>query len=124
MELEELDLSVRSYNCLKRAGINTLEDITQKTEEDMFKIRNLGRKNLEEIEQKLQEFGLTLKDKEPRKLTGREKLFAKLNILNNEELAKVFVGGVLCPETINKELCQEGFCIQCWTEELKREYLI
>jgi hypothetical protein len=64
MNIEDMDLSVRSYNCLKRAGIDTLEDIIDKTEEDMIKIRNLGRKNLEEIEWKLQEFGLSLKDKE------------------------------------------------------------
>ena len=48
MTIEELDLSVRSYNCLKRAGINTVEDLTNKTEEDMMKVRNLGRKSLEE----------------------------------------------------------------------------
>ncbi|MHB1653503.1 MAG: DNA-directed RNA polymerase subunit alpha [Desulfitobacteriaceae bacterium] len=53
MTIEELDLSVRSYNCLKRAGINSVEELTQKTEEDMIKVRNLGRKSLEEVEQKL-----------------------------------------------------------------------
>lgn len=58
MTIEELDLSVRSYNCLKRAGINTVEELTQKTEEDMIKVRNLGRKSLEEVEQKLRELGL------------------------------------------------------------------
>lgn len=58
MTIEELDLSVRSYNCLKRAGINTVEELTLKTEEDMIKVRNLGRKSLEEVEQKLQEFNL------------------------------------------------------------------
>lgn len=61
MTIEELDLSVRSFNCLKRAGINTVEDLTNKTEEDMMKVRNLGRKSLEEIIQKLAalELGLT-----------------------------------------------------------------
>ena len=49
MTIEELDLSVRSYNCLKRAGINTVEDLINKTEEDMMKVRNLGRKSLEEV---------------------------------------------------------------------------
>ena len=60
MTIEELDLSVRSYNCLKRAGINTVEDLTNKTEEDMMKVRNLGRKSLEEVLQKLQALGLSL----------------------------------------------------------------
>jgi len=60
MTIEELDLSVRSYNCLKRAGINTVEDLTNRTEEDMMKVRNLGRKSLEEVLQKLQSLGLSL----------------------------------------------------------------
>ena len=60
MTIEELDLSVRSYNCLKRAGINTVEDLTNKTEEDMMKVRNLGRKSLEEVLQKLNALGLSL----------------------------------------------------------------
>ncbi len=60
MTIEELDLSVRSYNCLKRAGINTVEDLTNRTEEDMMKVRNLGRKSLEEVLQKLQALGLLL----------------------------------------------------------------
>jgi DNA-directed RNA polymerase subunit alpha len=60
MTIEELDLSVRSYNCLKRAGINTVEDLTNKTEEDMMKVRNLGRKSLEEVLQKLHALGLSL----------------------------------------------------------------
>ncbi|MFZ3102132.1 MAG: DNA-directed RNA polymerase subunit alpha [Desulfitobacteriaceae bacterium] len=58
MTIEELDLSVRSYNCLKRAGINSVEELTQKTEEDMIKVRNLGRKSLEEVEHKLNELSL------------------------------------------------------------------
>ncbi len=61
MTVEELDLSVRSYNCLKRATINTVEELTQKTEEDMMKVRNLGKKSLEEIQRKLAELGLNLK---------------------------------------------------------------
>ncbi|SHI18929.1 DNA-directed RNA polymerase subunit alpha [Sporanaerobacter acetigenes] len=61
MTVEELDLSVRSYNCLKRAGINTVEELTQKTEEDMMKVRNLGKKSLEEVQKKLDELGLSLK---------------------------------------------------------------
>ena len=64
MTIEELDLSVRSYNCLKRAGINTVEELTQKTEEDMMKVRNLGKKSLEEVEQKLDALGLSLKQSE------------------------------------------------------------
>lgn len=60
MTIEELDLSVRSYNCLKRAGINTVEDLTNKTEDDMMKVRNLGRKSLEEVVQKLEGLGLRL----------------------------------------------------------------
>lgn len=61
MTIEELDLSVRSFNCLKRANINTVEDLTEKTEEDMMKVRNLGRKSLEEVVAKLQSLGFTLK---------------------------------------------------------------
>jgi len=64
MTIEELDLSVRSYNCLKRAGINTVQELTQKTEEEMMKVRNLGRKSLEEVQQKLQALGLSLKQSE------------------------------------------------------------
>lgn len=61
MTIEELDLSVRSYNCLKRAGINTVEELAQRTEEDMMKVRNLGRKSLEEVKHKLEELQLGLK---------------------------------------------------------------
>lgn len=61
MTVEELDLSVRSYNCLKRATINTVEELIQKTEEDMMKVRNLGKKSLEEIQGKLAELDLSLK---------------------------------------------------------------
>lgn len=61
MTIEELDLSVRSFNCLKRAGINTVEDLTNKTTEDMMKVRNLGRKSLEEVEFKLTSLGFGLK---------------------------------------------------------------
>jgi len=64
MTIEELDLSVRSFNCLKRAGINTVEDIIQRTEEDMMKVRNLGRKSLEEVIGKLESLGLSLKKDE------------------------------------------------------------
>ena len=62
--IEELDLSVRSFNCLKRASINTVQDLIQKTEDEMIKVRNLGKKSLEEVEQKLNELGLSLKQKE------------------------------------------------------------
>lgn len=61
MTVEELDLSVRSYNCLKRAAINTVEELIEKTEEDMMKVRNLGKKSLEEVQEKLAELGLGLK---------------------------------------------------------------
>lgn len=61
MVIEELDMSVRSFNCLKRAGINTVEDLTNRTEEDMIKVRNLGKKSLEEVIQKLHSLGLDLK---------------------------------------------------------------
>lgn len=60
MTIEELDLSVRSFNCLKRAGINTVEDLINKTEEDMMKVRNLGRKSLDEVVAKLASLGFTL----------------------------------------------------------------
>ncbi|MGI6212506.1 MAG: DNA-directed RNA polymerase subunit alpha [Anaerovoracaceae bacterium] len=61
MTIEELELSVRSFNCLKRASINTVEELTQKTEEDMMKVRNLGKKSLDEVKNKLEELGLSLK---------------------------------------------------------------
>jgi DNA-directed RNA polymerase subunit alpha len=61
MPIEELDLSVRSYNCLKRAGINTVEELIQRNEEDMMKVRNLGKKSLEEVINKLAELGLSLR---------------------------------------------------------------
>ena len=64
MTIEELDLSVRSFNCLKRAGIDTVEDLINRTEEDMIKVRNLGRKSLEEVIQKLSSLGLCLKKDE------------------------------------------------------------
>ena len=64
MNIDELELSVRSYNCLKRAGINTVEELCNKTSEDMMKVRNLGRKSLEEVLAKLKELGLQLKPSE------------------------------------------------------------
>lgn len=62
MTIEDLDLSVRSFNCLKRANINTVADLAEKTEDDMMKVRNLGRKSLEEVKKKLEELGLALKE--------------------------------------------------------------
>ena len=64
MTIEELDLSVRSFNCLKRASINTVEDLINKTEDDMMKVRNLGRKSLEEVINKLASLGFSLRDEE------------------------------------------------------------
>ncbi|MDO4670714.1 MAG: DNA-directed RNA polymerase subunit alpha [Aerococcus sp.] len=64
MTIEELDLSVRSYNCLKRAGINTVEELINKTEPEMMKVRNLGRKSLDEVKNKLAALGLSLKEEE------------------------------------------------------------
>ncbi|MCS1352583.1 DNA-directed RNA polymerase subunit alpha [Mechercharimyces sp. CAU 1602] len=64
MTIEELDLSVRSYNCLKRAGINTVHELTQKSEDDMMKVRNLGRKSLEEVQEKLEGLGLGLREED------------------------------------------------------------
>ncbi len=64
MTIEELDLSVRSFNCLKRAGIDTVEDLVSRTEEEMIKVRNLGKKSLEEVIQKLQSLGLSLNKEE------------------------------------------------------------
>ena len=63
MTVEELDLSVRSFNCLKRAGINTVEELINKTEDEMMKVRNLGVKSLEEVQAKLASLGLSLKSK-------------------------------------------------------------
>ena len=64
MVIEEMDLSVRSYNCLKRANIHTVEDLTKKTEDDMLKVRNLGRKSLDEVINKLDSYGLSLREQE------------------------------------------------------------
>lgn len=64
MNIDELDLSVRSYNCLKRAGIQTVMELTQKTEEDMMKVRNLGKKSLKEVKEKLMAIGLSFRDYE------------------------------------------------------------
>ncbi len=64
MSIEEMDLSVRSYNCLKRAGIHTVEDLTKKSEDDMLKVRNLGRKSLDEVIAKLHSYGLDLRSNE------------------------------------------------------------
>jgi DNA-directed RNA polymerase subunit alpha len=64
MSIEDMDLSVRSYNCLKRANIHTIDDLTKKTEEDMLKVRNLGKKSLDEVIYKLGTYGLSLKEKE------------------------------------------------------------
>ena len=64
MTIEELDLSVRSYNCLKRAGINTVLELTQKSKEDMMKVKNLGKKSLEEVKEKMGALGLMLKSNE------------------------------------------------------------
>lgn len=64
MNIDELELSVRSYNCLKRAGINTVQELCSKTPDDMMKVRNLGRKSLEEVLAKLKDLGLALKDQE------------------------------------------------------------
>ena len=64
MTIEDLDLSVRAYNCLKRAGINTVSELVQRNQEDMMKVRNLGKKSLEEVEQKLQALGLGLRPTE------------------------------------------------------------
>ncbi len=64
MTIEELELSVRSFNCLKRAGINTVEELTHKSEDDMMKVRNLGKKSLDEVRHKLEELGLGLKPSE------------------------------------------------------------
>ena len=64
MAIEDMDLSVRSYNCLKRANIHTVEDLTRKTEDEMLKVRNLGRKSLDEVILKLESYGLSLSNKE------------------------------------------------------------
>ena len=61
VSIDDLDLSVRSNNCLRRAGINTVGDLVQKTEEDMMKVRNLGRKSLDEVKKKLSDMGLSLR---------------------------------------------------------------
>ncbi|MBE6900678.1 MAG: DNA-directed RNA polymerase subunit alpha, partial [Ruminococcaceae bacterium] len=64
MTIEELDLSVRSFNCLKRAGINTVEDLIGKSEDEMMKVRNLGKKSLEEVVAKLESLGFNLNKEE------------------------------------------------------------
>ena len=64
MKIEDMDFSVRSYNCLKRANIHTVEDLINKTEDEMLKVRNLGKKSLDEVMQKLEAYGLSLTKKE------------------------------------------------------------
>ena len=64
MTIEELDLSVRSFNCLKRAGINTVNDLVGKSEEEMMKVRNLGKKSFEEVKEKLRSLGYELSSEE------------------------------------------------------------
>ena len=64
MSIDELELSVRSFNCLKRAGINTVEELTNKTPDEMMKVRNLGKKSLDEVFAKLDELGLNLRTAE------------------------------------------------------------
>ena len=64
MTIEELDLSVRSFNCLKRAGINTVDDLINKSEEEMMKVRNLGKKSFDEVREKLQSLGFDLSSDE------------------------------------------------------------
>ena len=64
MSIEDLDLSVRSYNCLKRAGIHTVQDLTKKTEEEMLKVRNLGKKSLDEVIKKIRDLGFDLRNKD------------------------------------------------------------
>lgn len=64
MTIEDMDLSVRSYNCLKRAGISTVEDLTKKSESDLAKVKNLGKRSLDEVAQKLQSYGLSLRNDE------------------------------------------------------------
>ena len=64
MMIEDLDLSVRSYNCLKRAGIQTVDELTQKTEDEMMRVRNLGKKSLKEVKDKIYELGLSFKSYE------------------------------------------------------------
>ena len=61
MTIDDLDLTVRSYNCLKRAGISTVDELTQKTEEEMSRVRNLGKKSLKEVKEKLQAMNLSFK---------------------------------------------------------------
>ena len=64
MTIEELDLSVRSFNCLKRAGINTVDDLINKSEEEMMKVRNLGKKSFDEVREKMASLGLNLSSEE------------------------------------------------------------
>ena len=64
MTIEELDLSVRSFNCLKRAGINTVDDLINKSEEEMMKVRNLGKESFDEVKEKLQSLGVDLSSEE------------------------------------------------------------
>ncbi len=74
MTIEELELSVRSFNCLKRAAINTVEELTQRSEEDMMKVRNLGKKSLDEVKAKLEELGLGTQDQATNNSLRKENL--------------------------------------------------
>ena len=86
MTIEDLDLSVRSFNCLKRAGINTVEDLINKSEEDMMKVRNLGRKSLEEVVQKLNSLGFSLQKEDEKLPKVFDRLFCQIltNKLNGK----------------------------------------
>ena len=96
MTIEELDLSVRSFNCLKRAGINTVEDLISKTEEDMMKVRNLGRKSLDEVIAKLKSMGLSLSKERGIRLTTVKE--CELNARNQKNLAELRITVFLCSE--------------------------
>ena len=71
MTIEELDFSVRTFNCLKRVGLDTVEDLTQLTEDELYRVKNLGKKSAEEVIQKLHRLGLSLRDPEKEELYAR-----------------------------------------------------
>lgn len=89
MNLDELDLSVRSYNCLKRAGINTVEDLCNKTADDMMRVRNHGRKALEEVIKVMKEKGLKFRGEEPEEGVKTDELAEKLSTILASEAKKI-----------------------------------
>ena len=118
MTIEELDLSVRAFNCLKRAGINTVAELVQRNQEDMMKVRNLGKKSLEEVEQKLIGLGLALKSSTNNTFSREEPVMAnrklgrptdqRMALLRNQVTNLIWYGRIETTLTRAKEVRSPG----------------